>query len=356
MCASATTHLRLIEPGDVLPQTDLSKWPSGRQIGSQICRWPGKEPTMIWNCGSKNCPTHRVKTEECRNGTWFCGSKQPLCGGHSKREDRCAHGVLWSCGGRGCPGKHPNHRDHCHNTVWTCGCVQPPCPTHSHAKDVCRDTIPGKHLQNQLHGISAFFPGKVGYYQNLPQRKAFFLNVFKHCGISRERQALMLSMALIEASALSEKQIDHGKDDKKDFSFNVSLFNLNGDMLQQLGFRSQVKDSKALRDFAEPLNKDGYLWMAVGFLNKAFDKWGVIKTLYFVRGGRDTFVDGESFLAERYMQAVATSLRLMDEDPKWLVDDRRYNMDVTPVGENDKFRGVPAAAHSRLSNNAAPAR
>jgi hypothetical protein len=310
---------------------------------------------MIWNCGSKNCPTHRVKTEECRNGTWFCGSKQPLCGGHSRREDRCTRGVLWSCGGKGCPGKHPSHRDHCRNTVWTCGRVQPPCPTHGHAKDVCRDTVPGKPLQNQLHGVSPFFPGKVGNYQNLSLRKAFFVNVFKNCGISRERQALMLSMALIENATLDEKKIDHSKDDKNDFSFNVSLFNLNGDMLQQLGFRSQIKDAKALREFAEPLNKYGNLWMAVGFLNKAFDKWGVIRTLYFIRGGRDAFVDGESYLPEPYMQAVATSLRLMDEDPKWLADDRRYNMVVPHVDGKDKLKGVPAAAQWRLSNNAAPA-
>jgi hypothetical protein len=174
------------------------------------------------------------------------------------------------------------------------------------------------------------------------------MRTFERAGIREERRALMLAMAQIEAYLLEPKQIDHSKDDFPDKSENVSVFNLNEDMLIELGYRLDASaNEKKYRELIRELNNDGALPMVVGLLNQAFDKWGVVKTLCFVRGGRKAFKDGKSYDAHNYLKAVATSLRLMDEDPGWLVDDRRIEMTVVHQTHQPKATVAGTSATAR---------
>src|ERR1700733_9794950 len=244
---------------------------------------------ILWHCGSRNCPTHRHKAHRCKPGVWFCGRKEPPCPGHVRWDHRCGPGRAWSCGCWNCPGRHAGHRDRCPGAVWVCGRKQPPCPTHQNPSDSC--TV---HLyQAQLHGVSSHFPYKlVSKGKVLENRKAFVMGVFERCGIREERRGLMLAMAMIENELLVSEKIDHSKDNFADKSANTSIFNLNEDMLRELGYKSYEADyGKVIRE----LNDDGALPTVVGLLNQAFDKWTVVKTLHWLRGGYSTFIDDKSY-------------------------------------------------------------
>ena len=66
-------------------------------------------------------------------------------------------------------------------------------------------------------------------------------------------------------------------------------------------------------------------------LNTAFDKFGIHRTLYFVRGGRTAFNDGQSFGAQRFVQIIASILKAVDADPSLMTDARRAETYLEPV-------------------------
>jgi hypothetical protein len=124
--------------------------------------------------------------------------------------------------------------------------------------------------------------------------------------------ALIVAIAMQESTYMSSKEIDRSKDGTS--SANVSILNLNYDMLVQLGYPN--------KDFGVPLNEPAALKDAALYL---------VRTLNFHRGGRTAFNDGQSFGAAEYRNSIATIYAQIAKDPTLLDDGRRIEVDVPHV-------------------------
>jgi hypothetical protein len=133
-----------------------------------------------------------------------------------------------------------------------------------------------------------------------------------------ERRALMIAMAMIETNHLDYAERDKSKDHDKKGAANVSLFNINMDLLRELGCVLTPST----------LNLPNTLSTTMIHMNQGIDWWGIYGFLDFVRGGRKAFKDHQSYGATDYRRAVATALTLIDGDPALLSDDRRIEMNV----------------------------
>lgn len=131
--------------------------------------------------------------------------------------------------------------------------------------------------------------------------------------------ALLVAMAMIETNHMCPTERDATKDCNTDGSANVSIFNLSVDLVQCAGFEGDVCC----------LNDD--LVQAVQVLAAAMQKWGVLPTLDFVRGGRTGFEDHVSYGCADYRRTVATVLARIDQDPALMTDDRRVEVDLVHV-------------------------
>jgi hypothetical protein len=160
------------------------------------------------------------------------------------------------------------------------------------------------------------------YGPELKANKEQLQRVFEVCGIPDEDRALMVAMAMIETKTMSPSERDASKDKKPDKSANVSIFNLNEDMLRELHYPN--KDIHQL-DLLSSLPT------VVVLIERGIRAWNVVRMLNFVRGGRKAFIDGWSFGVDGYRDAVATILRLFDEDPALVTDDRRVEINVPHV-------------------------
>jgi hypothetical protein len=269
----------------------------------------------VWSCGSKNCATHRLAGDLCAGGIWLCGRVLPACPGHSGKSQQCAAGTGWSCGAKSCP-THGNPRDKCPSGVWRCGKLQPLCIGHRTPGVRCLS----EYQNYLLPGERADFPGTkpVPYGEVLRANKALLNQVFDNFGIGDERRALIIAMAMIETTQFLPVQRDTKKDNQTDGSANASIFNLSEDMLRRLGHKGNI----------HALDPLGSLPAVVRLLNRAFDNWGVRRTLNFVRGGGKAFDDGYSHDAGGYRNAVATILKFIDSDPSFLTDVRRVEANV----------------------------
>lgn len=139
------------------------------------------------------------------------------------------------------------------------------------------------------------------------------------------RQALFTAMAMIETTHLKIEQRDKSKD-RNASSANVSIFNLSADLVAHLA-HARGDSGYTPSD----LNKGGMLIETVSLLDTGARVWGITPLLDFVRGGRTAFVDGESFGAKQYRNAVKSALRAIDKDPRLLTDSRRVEMQVQHV-------------------------
>lgn len=192
------------------------------------------------------------------------------------------------------------------------------------------DAPPPRANGSPLHGIAktllpleaATYPYKIHHFgPELSRNKQLLNRAFDARGIPKERRALMTVMAMIETDHLAPRERDWEKDSYPDGSANASIFNLNEHLLRELGYRGNIHQLDPLDALPE----------TVGLINKGFDTWGVAKTLNFVRGGQDSVNDPTKWDAPNYRRAVATGLRLIEESPALLVDDRRIVMDVKYV-------------------------
>ncbi|MGE5345473.1 MAG: hypothetical protein ACM3JH_05915 [Acidithiobacillales bacterium] len=162
----------------------------------------------------------------------------------------------------------------------------------------------------------------VSYGNALRANKRQLRNAFEVSRIGDERRALMMAMAMIETTTLTPSLRDADKDRRTDRAANASIFNLNEDLLRQLGYEGDIH-------LLDPLSA---LPDVVTLISKGVDTWGVTRLLNFVRGGRTAFNDGVSFGAADYRNAVATGLRNIDRYPSLMWDDRRVEMNVPHMG------------------------
>ncbi len=179
---------------------------------------------------------------------------------------------------------------------------------------------PTKYREQLLPGIAADARVDLKWYgQEIANNKRVINRAFDACKISPARRALLMSMAFLETTHLKSEQRDASKDGRGDGSANLSLWNLSVDLVMYVGYR----DNPWL------LNKDPA--RAACVLNTAFDKFGIHRTLYFVRGGRTAFDDGKSFGAQRFVQVIASILKAVDANPSLMTDARRAETHLDPV-------------------------
>jgi hypothetical protein len=177
-----------------------------------------------------------------------------------------------------------------------------------------------------LPGVPGDKPYKItSYGSELRQHKKDLHGAFAVCKTPQPHQALFLAMAMIETNTMSIRDRDVIKDQTDNGSANMSIFNLNIDMLIRLGYAHPWK-----------LNDPAHLSEAVCLLQKGIKKWGLIRTLNFVRGGYTAWQDGVSYDVWGYRRALATILKLMDAEPAILKDDRRVEIIVPYVGDGDR--------------------
>lgn len=155
----------------------------------------------------------------------------------------------------------------------------------------------------------------TNYGQPLVRGKAALHNGFRVCNTSLPHRALILSMGMIETNTLNTADRDRSKDNRTDGSANVSLFNLNVDMVVRLGYRRpwDLNDPRRIPD-------------AVCLIQRAIRRWGLIRTLNYVRGGYTAFMDGRSYGAGDYRRTVKTTLAAIDRDSRLMRDGRRVEI------------------------------
>lgn len=153
------------------------------------------------------------------------------------------------------------------------------------------------------------------------KNKQAIVSIADYAGATSNERAVIIAMAMIETTTLSADDRDRSKDTRTDGSANVSLFNLNVDLVLRLGYAGDTRW----------LNSQAALPTAVGLILKGLRRMGVVPFLNYVRGGYTAWKDGKSYDAYGYRNAIATMLRLIDEQPCLLYDDRRIDIDLKHV-------------------------
>ena len=171
---------------------------------------------------------------------------------------------------------------------------------------------------NSVHfPIFKEMPYRLGEYgPELAKNKTLLSKAFKENNIADDKSATMLAMAMLETNTLCVEHRDASKDDRTDGAANVSLFNLNIDMIRYLGFDD---------DFVS-MNRQENVGRIVYMIDKAFGTWGIERTLNFVRGGRTAFVDGVSYGAPEYRDVISTITNAILADPSLRTDSRRVEI------------------------------
>ncbi len=177
------------------------------------------------------------------------------------------------------------------------------------------------YRQQLLPGVTANARVDLKWYGwKIAKNKKVINAAFDACKIVPARRALLMSMAFLETTLLTADQRDGSKDGRGDpHDDNVSLWNLSLDLVMYVGYR----DNPWL------LNSDPA--KAACVLNTAFDKFGIQRTLHFVRGGRTAFNDGRSFGAQRFVQVIASIMKAVDANPSLMTDKRRAEAYLEPV-------------------------
>lgn len=162
----------------------------------------------------------------------------------------------------------------------------------------------------------------TSYGPVLAYNKARLVSAFDTCITPPAQRRLFMAMAMLETNTLTDAERDASKDDTTDGSANVSLFNLNVDMIRRLNDDPDRLDDGNARSLA----------LTVCLLQKGIKDWGVIGLLNFVRGGFTGFASGNSTAASNvygikdYRKTVASIMSAIDKRPVLMRDDRRVEI------------------------------
>ena len=167
------------------------------------------------------------------------------------------------------------------------------------------------------------YPVSIGHYgSTLANNKLNLFTILNRLGASGQEKRLLIAVAMGETNTMSDSDVDHTKDGTS--AANVSIFNENIDMLQQLGYSGN--------DNGMALNRPENLSVVAAYNLKAIRTWGAARYLNFHRGGRTAFNDGVSYGSESFRNAVATVMaQLMTDMHLARDDDRRVQADVPHV-------------------------
>jgi hypothetical protein len=137
-------------------------------------------------------------------------------------------------------------------------------------------------------------------------------------GFNEPMVKLMLAIAMLETNTMDPDQRDTGKTGD---STNYSLWNVNRDMLSRLPSAPAT----------EILNQWSGLAKVVQFLKEAVNKFGLNGFLNFHRGGSTGYADGVSYGCQDYRNAMASMVRILDNNADLMDDSRRIDMVVGHV-------------------------
>lgn len=140
-------------------------------------------------------------------------------------------------------------------------------------------------------------------------------------GANMQEKALIIAIAMQETTYMRGSERDANKDGTS--SANISILNMNIDMVQMLGYTRG--------DGGAYLNSDERLSEAATYLLKAFRTWGIERTLNFQRGGRTAFNDGTSYGARDYRNSIATIYNKIAQDQALMSDGRRVEVNLVGV-------------------------
>jgi hypothetical protein len=159
------------------------------------------------------------------------------------------------------------------------------------------------------------------YGGSLQGNKARLASAADSAGANMQEKALIIAIAMQETTYMRGSERDGSKDGTP--SANISILNMNIDMVQMLGY--------SRGDGGAYLNSDERLSEAVSYLLKAFRTWGIERTLNFQRGGRNAFNDGVSYGAGDYRNSIATIYNKIAQDQALLTDGRRVEVNLVGV-------------------------
>jgi len=159
------------------------------------------------------------------------------------------------------------------------------------------------------------------YGGSLQGNKARLAAAADSAGANMQEKALIIAIAMQETTYMRGSERDGNKDGTS--SANISILNMNIDMVQMLGYTRG--------DGGAYLNSDERLSEAISYLLKAFRTWGVERTLNFQRGGRNAFNDGTSYGAGDYRNSIATIYNKIAQDHALITDGRRVEVNLVGV-------------------------
>jgi hypothetical protein len=145
-------------------------------------------------------------------------------------------------------------------------------------------------------------------------RKAAVLSAIKRSGVNSDLQKLFFAIGMLETNSFLPKDRDTKKTGD---STNYSQFNINRDLIGQVGLRA-----------TSALNQWSGLSSAVNVLKVAEHKLGVNGFLNFLRGGSKGYANHVSYDCKGYRNAIASMLKEFDRTPSLLTDARRIDIEV----------------------------
>lgn len=172
---------------------------------------------------------------------------------------------------------------------------------------------------HQISGRNNVPYKKTRYGNMLSNNKFKIQQAFKNLKIDYDLRVLFMSMAMIETCHMSSDERDKSKDNTP--SQNISLWNLNLDLVKSLGYNGNLSH----------LNTDAGIITIIKLLNRAVNIWNVNALLNYTRGGQCGFKDGISYGCKDYRDTVATIFKVLSENEKLMFDDSRIEINLYHV-------------------------
>ncbi|MCX6106317.1 MAG: hypothetical protein NTY08_10860 [Proteobacteria bacterium] len=196
-----------------------------------------------------------------------------------------------------------------------------PAPTQNQNSMPSAPSVSGIPAPLQVNAAGSARYQVSNYGGSLQGNKARLAAAADSAGANMQEKALIIAIAMQETTYMRGSERDGSKDGTS--SANISILNMNIDMVQMLGY--------SRGDGGAYLNSDEHLSEAVSYLLKAFRTWGVERTLNFQRGGRNAFNDGVSYGAGDYRNSIATIYNKIAQDQALLTDGRRVEVNLVGV-------------------------
>ena len=135
-------------------------------------------------------------------------------------------------------------------------------------------------------------------------------------------------MAFQETDHMTSAERDGTKDWRTDGSTNWTLWNLNEDLLAELGYGATPGSD---REEFRKLNERKRISYVVGLMQSGVDKWGARRFLAFVRGGKTSFDKDSSYDIDSYVNSIATHMKVLQDDPDLFWDTRRIEIPLRHI-------------------------